>query len=392
MQLIKDLNNKPISAIPGRLPTNLICFSHLRWDFVFQRPQHILTRLSESTELFYIEEPVFLPGQTTPHYVYLKRGKHITIVKPQLPEGLGPKESKDIEIELFKDFMAGHQMADYAFWYYTPMALEFSRGYRPELTVFDCMDELSAFKFAPESIKLLEKELLKKADIVFTGGQSLYEAKKNQHQNIYAFPSSIDKAHFAQARTLKANKKDRKQLGFYGVIDERFDIGLIKDMAKMRPEWDIILVGPVVKIDPDTLPQNSNIYYTGSKTYAELPTLMAGWDLALIPFMLNESTRYISPTKTPEYLAAGLPVVSSAIKDVVHPYGKLGFVSIGTNAADFVAKAEIELNRSNKKEWLQKVDFFLAQNSWDQTCEQMTEKMKAVLAPAPAVYNSLIQS
>ena len=392
MQITSTPIQQSFNSNFNRLPVNMVCFSHLRWDFVFQRPQHLLTRLAESMNVFYLEEPI-TTNTGFPHYTYVSRGHQVTVITPQLPVGLTNEASLEIEKQLFTDFMAEHVLSDYGFWYYTPMALEFSRGHSPELVVFDCMDELSAFKFAPESIKTLEKELLQKADIVFTGGHSLYEAKKNQHKNIHAFPSSIDKLHFAKARTLKQERIDQAvTLGFYGVIDERFDIELIRGIAELRPEWEIELIGPVVKIDPATLPIRSNIHYIGSKTYSELPELIAGWDVALIPFLLNESTRFISPTKTPEYLAAGLPVVSTPIRDVINPYGKFGLVSIGHNAEDFVAFAEMELKRSDRKEWLQKVDFFLAHSSWDQTCEKMIELMNDTIKPPMLNFNTKIQS
>jgi len=392
MQITSTPIQQSFNSNFNRLPVNMVCFSHLRWDFVFQRPQHLLTRLAESVNVFYLEEPI-TTNTGFPHYTYVSRGHQVTVITPQLPVGLTNEASLEIQKQLFTDFMAEHVLSDYGFWYYTPMALEFSRGHSPELVVFDCMDELSAFKFAPESIKTLEKELLQKADIVFTGGHSLYEAKKNQHKNIHAFPSSIDKLHFAKARTLKQERIDQAvTLGFYGVIDERFDIELIRGIAELRPEWEIELIGPVVKIDPATLPIRSNIHYIGSKTYSELPELIAGWDVALIPFLLNESTRFISPTKTPEYLAAGLPVVSTPIRDVINPYGKFGLVSIGHNAEDFVAFAEMELKRSDRKEWLQKVDFFLAHSSWDQTCEKMIELMNDTIKPPMLNFNTKIQS
>jgi len=379
------------------LPKYLVCFSHLRWDFVFQRPQHLLTRLAKSTNVFYIEEPVIIASDKLPHYLFQERGDQITLIIPQLPQGLNPIDSIAMQEQLFDDFMTEYEIKDYGFWYYTPMALEFSRKYMPQLTVFDCMDELSAFKFAPESLKELEKELLKKANIVFTGGHSLYEARKDQHDHIYAFPSSIDKEHFAKARTVKNTIKikegsRRPKLGFYGVIDERFDIDLIKGIADIHPEWDIMLIGPVVKIDPQTLPLKRNIHYIGAKTYSQLPELMAEWDIALIPFLLNESTRFISPTKTPEYLAAGLPVISTAIRDVINPYSKLGLVSIGNTAADFVMLAEKELQRTDKREWQQKVDQFLANISWDITCDQMAQLMMSTLNPAPVFHSTLVQS
>jgi UDP-galactopyranose mutase len=245
------------------------------------------------------------------------------------------------------------------------------------------MDELSAFKFAPSELIHLEKELLTRADVVFTGGQSLYEAKKHQHQNIHPFPSSIDKVHFGKARKNIEPPADQKDIvgtkfGFYGVIDERFDYKLIGDAATLRPDWQFVLIGPTVKIDPAVLPKNENIHYLGGKSYDELPSYLAGWDIATIPFLLNESTRFISPTKTPEYLAAGIPVISTAIRDVVNPYGKKNLVSIVSNAEQFVAAAEKAL-AAPKKEWLEDVDAFLAKRSWDQTASDMMDLIRKAM-------------
>jgi UDP-galactopyranose mutase len=245
------------------------------------------------------------------------------------------------------------------------------------------MDELSAFKFAPAELIHLEKELLTRADVVFTGGQSLYEAKKHQHQNIHPFPSSIDKAHFGKARKEIEAPADQKHIkgkkfGFYGVIDERFDYELIGNAATLRPDWQFILIGPTVKIDPAVLPKNENIHYLGGKSYEELPTYLAGWDIAMIPFLLNESTRFISPTKTPEYLAAGIPVISTAIRDVVNPYGKKNLVSIVSNAEEFVNASEKAL-AAPKKEWLENVDAFLAKRSWDQTASDMMDLIRKAM-------------
>ena len=318
-------------------PTNLIVFSHLRWDFVFQRPQHLLTRFASMFNIFFIEEPIFERIEK-PSYAVSKRADNIWVMVPRVPNGTSPDEIKNIQKALFDRYMENKKLSDYAFWYYTPMALEFSRKHTPELIVYDCMDELSNFMFAPAALPALEKELLNIADAVFTGGRSLYEAKKNQHANIHAFPSSIDAAHFASARKLKYTGKIAKPftLGFFGVIDERFDTLLIKGIADARPDWHIDIIGPVVKIDEKILPKNANISYCGPVSYQDLPRHLAGWDVALIPFLINDSTKFISPTKTPEYLAAGLPVVSTAIRDVVNPYGINHYVEIAQNSREFI--------------------------------------------------------
>jgi UDP-galactopyranose mutase len=237
------------------------------------------------------------------------------------------------------------------------------------------MDELSAFKFAPPELIENEKRLLEKADLVFTGGQSLYEAKKDRHAKVFAFPSSIDAAHFRRARNTKEEPADQKsiahpRLGYCGVIDERIDIQLLAEMAEIRPDWQFIMIGPVVKIAEEDLPRRRNIHYLGGKDYKELPNYMAGWDAALMPFALNESTRFISPTKTPEYLAAGKPVVSTPIRDVVRPYGEKNLVQIASTAQEFIAACEKAM-REHSEEKTKQADDFLSQTSWDKTFSEM---------------------
>src|ERR1044072_7134229 len=244
------------------------------------------------------------------------------------------------------------------------MALRFTDQFNPVASVYDCMDELSAFKGAHSKLPALEKQLFSQVDRGFTGGQSLYEVKRNQHPNVYAFPSSIDASHFGKARKAVADPEDQAhiphpRLGFFGVIDERFDIELLDQIAARRPDWNYVIIGPVVKIDPETLPRHPNIHYLGGKKYSELPDYLAGWDIALLLFARNESTRFISPPKTPEYLAAGKPTISTSIRDDVRPYGELNLVEIADTADELIRAAEKILSVENRSEWLRKVDAFL---------------------------------
>jgi UDP-galactopyranose mutase len=285
---------------------------------------------------------------------------------------------------LLNSLIDDKEIKDYLLWYYSPMALIYSNHLYPSLIIYDCMDELSAFKFAPPELKKMETFLMNRADLVFTGGHSLYEAKKHLHYNIHPFPSSIDKSHFVVARTHKKDPKDQAPIphprfGFYGVIDERFHISLIDELSTLRPDWHFVLVGPVIKIDPAALPEKENVHYLGGRDYKDLPLYLSGWDVAILPFALNESTKYISPTKTPEYLAGGKPVISTSITDVVTPYGKQGLVHIADTAEGFIAEAENIFNDKNKKEWLKKVDAFLATNSWNETWHNMSELIDEAL-------------
>jgi glycosyltransferase involved in cell wall biosynthesis len=366
------------------LPKNLLCFSHLRWDFVFQRPQHLLTRFSQDLNVFFLEEPVF----DTVESAFLevdKKSNTLTVLRPHFKPGLNAEEVNTLLKSIVDNFLDKEDLQEWIFWYYTPMALSFSSHLKPYTVIFDCMDELSAFDFAPKELLDLEKKLLRISDLVFTGGHSLYEAKKHQHGNIFAFPSSIDKQHFASSRSIKTEPEDQAQvagvkIGFFGVIDERFDLELIDHLALQRPDWQIILIGPVVKIDPASLPKHPNIKYMGQKSYKQLPEYLSGWDLALIPFKLNESTRFISPTKTPEYLAAGVPVVSTPIRDVINPYGLQGLVQVAGTKEEFLSAADTLLKVKKSSKWLAKVDAFLADKSWDNTYSQMKSKISQVQA------------
>jgi UDP-galactopyranose mutase len=272
-------------------------------------------------------------------------------------------------------------------WYYTPSALRFSDHLAPEAIVYDCMDELSAFKNADPELPALERALFHRADLVLTGGHSLYEAKKHSHHNIHPLPSSVDVEHFASARRMKDEPDDQKhiahpRLGFFGVLDERLDIPLLEGLADARPDWQLVMLGPVVKIDPADLPRRSNIHYLGPKGYMDLPRYIAGWDVALVLFARNDATRFISPTKTPEYLAAGKPVVSTSIRDIVNPYGELGLVRIADAVPDFVSACDQALAEDPAARRA-RADAYLRNTSWDQTWSKTAMLLKAVSAPRP---------
>ncbi|HYF32368.1 MAG TPA: glycosyltransferase [Chitinophagaceae bacterium] len=331
---------------------------------------------------FFIEEPVFTDGEERMHVKLSQEG--VYVATPHLQHGLPEQEVTSRTRNMIDELFLEKEIENYALWYYTPMALLFSDHLSPAMTVYDCMDELSAFKFAPPALQQLEKQLLQQADLVFTGGVSLYEHKKHHHPNIHAFPSSIEKEHFAQARVIKQEPADQQyiqhpRIGFYGVVDERFDIGLLESVARQRPDWQFVILGPVVKIDPATLPRYNNIHYLGSKSYKELPAYLSGWDIAMIPFARNESTRFISPTKTPEYLAAARPVISTSIRDVVDPYQKNNLVEIADDTSSFIESGERILANQSKETWLHQVDSFLANNSWDNTWTSMMQLMGTVI-------------
>lgn len=353
---------------------DLVCLSHLRWNFVYQRPHHLMSRFARQQRVYFVEEPVFEPGIAA-HLGLSITAEGVFVVVPHLPEGLTSEARRD-SLERLLGLLL-RDSAGYLLWYYTPMALDFTRQLDPVAVVYDCMDELSAFRGAPPDIVQRETELMHAADVVFTGGQSLFEAKRARHTNIHAFPSSVEVGHFRTARKLLGDPADQAaiahpRLGFFGVIDERLDVALLDGVAAARPDWQLVMLGPTAKIDAADLPRRPNIHYLGQKAYRELPRYLARWDVAMLPFARNESTRFISPTKTPEYLAAGCPVVSTSIRDVVRPYGEQGLVRIADSVEEFVRQAQEAMSDRKDARWRRGVDAMLANMSWDRTWGEMS--------------------
>ncbi|MDB5622519.1 MAG: UDP-galactopyranose mutase [Devosia sp.] len=349
----------------------LICFSHLRWDFVLQRPQHLMQRFSAKRRVFFFEEHI----PTDHHLAYLEyhpfEGTEVVAVRPRLPRSWNEAEREQGLAEMLDVMIKLNRIHKPVLWFYTPMMFGFARHLDAAAVVYDCMDELANFRFAPPRLRSLEAELLQRSDAVFTGGYSLYEAKRHAHGNIHPFPSSVDTAHFAKARRPRSVGK---QFGFYGVVDERMDLELLAQVADMRPDWMFEIVGPVVKINPVDLPKAPNLRFVGQRDYADLPEIVSRWDVALMPFAVNEATRFISPTKTPEYLAAGKPVVTTPVPDVVRQYGEVKGVSIAAGASAFVAACEEALElAAAPASWLPEVDAILSEMSWDKTAGHMDE-------------------
>lgn len=358
----------------------LIVFCHLRWDFVFQRPQHLMTRLARHYKVLFVEEPCLCSG---PAWLERKEvAPNITVCRPHTP--IEAPGFHDDQLPTLSSLLAELAMEekDPIVWFYTPMALPLLNGLRPAKVVYDCMDELAAFKNAPKQLLQRESALLNLADVVFTGGPSLYQNKRERHANVHCFPSSVDAHHFHLARERSISHPDQEhiahpRLGFYGVIDERFDTELVRAMAVAHPHWQIVLVGPVLKIDPASLPCLPNVHYLGQREYADLPRFLAGWDVCLLPFAINASTRYISPTKVLEYMAAELPSVSTPITDVAVPYGDV--VEIAATPAQFIGACQRQLmldanQRSRQRSRMREI---VAGTSWDRTAASMHELLQA---------------
>lgn len=374
---------------------SLVVFSHLRWDFVYQRPQHLLSRLAGRYCVTYIEEPRCEPSQE-PHLQMRMPEDRLTIVTPVTKCSAPGYDEQQLPIirPLIRRYLRETHSFGGVAWFYTPMALPLIYDMSPKLTIYDCMDELSKFRFAPAELVLRERELLELADVVFTGGPSLYRHKKSLHPNVHCFPSSVDAGHFGRACSGLAEPEDMRglphpRIGFFGVVDERFDLELLDFAAKAHPDWQFVIIGPVVKIDPDSLPRHENIHYLGQREYKTLPQYLSGWDVCILPFARNESTEFISPTKTLEYMAAERPIVSTPITDVAEPYGDI--VYLGATPGEFVRSCEQALQEhpAERMRRIEGMRHVLAGTSWDKTVRSMDHEIRTMLKKRRATINAL---
>lgn len=378
---------------------DLICISHLRWDFVWQRPQHILSRLAKHYRIFFVEEPMTDTNAGEPRLsVSTGRGEDpVTVIRLMQPAeenrwiGHADTETQRTYEELLTQFLKQQDSTDRILWLYTPMAAPFVAALRPNMLVYDVMDELSAFKGAPAALREQDRTMLRTADVVFTGGVSMYRARLPYANNIHLFPSGVEIDHFARAaeRTMPQpadlGELSPPIIGYFGVIDERMDMAALAALAGAHPEWNIVMLGPVVKIDPGDLPQAPNLHFLGMKDYQELPSYLAYFDVAMVPFAMNEATRYLSPTKTLEYLAAGKPVVAAPIADIVELYGD--YVRIAETPEEYVALTEAALaeisteSPAERRARVARVDKLLQLHTWDYIAGEMQKLLDAAAQP-----------
>ena len=374
------------NTAPSRLASpdevqDLVCFSHLRWDCGYGRPQQLLSRASQSWRVWYVEETVWCE---TLRLDVRPVDARIQVVVPHLPQGIDGQTALRLQRQLINQFLEAQQLTDFIAWYYTPTDLLFTDHLQPRLTVYDCTDELSVD--TSPSLAAAEERLMQRADLVYADSYRLYEAKQHAHGQLFAFPSCVDLSQFGPGRETLPDPDDqqgltRPRLGYCGVIDERVNFSLLADLSQRQPNWQFILLGPVVGVDPAVLPQGPNLHYLGLKDYQELPAYFGNWQVALLPFAINGATRHIHPTRTSEYLAAGLPVASTPIRDVVRRYGGCRHVLIGDTAPAFEKAVALALTIQHGTDW-QAVDGLLLNQSWDETWQHMQQLIDGQLQKA----------
>jgi len=372
---------------PAQRPTILV-MSHLRWGFVYQRPQHVLSRLAAHCDILFVEEPVC--DETAPCLSIAAVAPGVEVVTPHLRD---PSPGfADVHFQplgsMLDELLAERRIKSPLVWFYTPMALPILKTIEARAIVYDCMDDLASFRFAPPALVEREGRLMDLADVVLAGGPSLHASRKARRPDTHCLPSAVDVAHFSRA-DLDPRSDDAAaaaalhdgipgpRLGYMGVIDERLDMPLLDDLARHRPDWSFVMVGPVAKIDPASLPKRPNIHWKGMASYAVLPHLLPHWDVALMPFALNEATRFISPTKTLEYLAGGVGVVSTPVPDVVSLYGHVVRVAAGADAFEQAIEQELARPGAADARHAAQVTALLQSSTWD----AMVARVVAAIQP-----------
>jgi len=387
-----DRTDRATRVVPT-LDAPLIVHSHLRWDFVWQRPQQLLSRFAESAPVLFVEEPLFADDVVHARLDLGTPTPNVTRAVPVLPGALrddGDRALTEVRSLLFAALARGGPLAGRftapVQWFYTPMPAPTMLGaFGERAVVYDCMDELSKFRFAPRELVERERLLMSRADVVFTGGHKLWRSKSRLHDNVHFFGCGVDSAHFAKARLSDTPTPadladvDVPVLGYYGVIDERVDYALVRALAEANPDCVVAMVGPVVKVDPRELPQAPNIRWLGQKTYAELPTYAKAFDVCLMPFALNEATEYINPTKTLEYMAAGKPIVSTPIADVLHHFASV--VAVGDTPESFVRAVRAALEAPDPARIARGIGM-----AKDNTWEAIVARMQGIIADALAPH------
>ena len=350
------------------METQLVVLSHLRWTFVWQRPQHIISRLARDRRTWFVEEPVACDVDAP----RLRTEDHgaVTRVWLEVPgEGHVGFDARCAASYADAVRQLLGESTDRTVWLYTPMALDMAGALRPSTLVYDVMDDLASFKGAPAELRLRHRQALRQADVVFTGGRSLHRGVlPHRPKGTHLFPSGVEPEHYAPASALRPAQRPAPVAGYVGVIDERVDLDLLGGLADALPDWEIQVVGPVAKIDADSLPQAPNLHYPGSAPYSRLPEVMAGFDVALMPFALNEATRSISPTKTLEYFAAGLPVVSTRVPDVVADHG--AHVHLADDGPGFAAACHRARRRPSTART--EIDAVVRRHTWDSIAARMS--------------------
>ncbi len=382
-------------AAPG-----ILCLSHLAWDYVWQRPQHILSRLARHYPVLYVNEPVLGPPNSEPYLKLIDKKDNLTAWQPMFPDRPDVLENwRSLYVGLVQELLLHHGWArrngqklmnqqPLLLWFYTPIPYYFLDHISADLVVYDVMDELANFKNAARDMPAREDRLLTEADVVFAGGLSLYQARQGRHPNLHLFRSGVEAGHFARVLHPATEMADEVAglphpiLGYYGVIDERIDLDLLQAIAAKHPEWSIVMVGPVTKIEQNGLPRLNNLHYLGKQPYERLPHFLKAFDVCLMPFQINEATRYISPTKTLEYMAAHKPIVSTPVPDVVTNWSDVVRIAAGPEEfarAIKTALAEPESQQAARKAREKK---HLAAYSWDRIAAEMNRLIRASLQPA----------
>lgn len=360
----------------------IVVHSHLHWDWVWQRPQQFLSRISHRHSVLFVQEPIAVEGLAAPR-ARIREAEglpNLTVLALEFPRPLiaAREACDDAQYRLVREALTGslgRKFARPVQWFYDPMAVvPFAGKMEERAVVYDCMDQLSQFRGAPPELIRRERELLNLADVVFAGGPKIHKAKRLVNTNCHCYGCGVDVKHFGRAAAASTSIPDDlsalpgPRLGYFGVVDERMDYELVAALADAHPEWSVVIIGPWTKVDPGTFPQRANLHWFGGRDYQQLPNYVKGFDVCLMPFAINEATEFINPTKALEYMAAARPIVSTAIEDVVLQFSDV--VHVAHNRDGFIQACEEAVQRPDQQR-IARGRELASGNSWEEIVDRL---------------------
>ena len=368
---------------------SIVVHSHLKWDWVWQRPQQFLSRLSDKHRVLFVEAPDVYDGAhvTRVDLREVTDFPNINVLQIKIPakrrsDTTWIDQERRRVVQSLLSGPLGQSFTSIVQWFYDPMAVTAFAGQLDEqLIVYDCMDELSLFRGAPPELVRRERELLALADVVFAGGPKIWSAKRELNPNCFCYGCGVDAKHFGEAcdpqLRVPHDMADlpRPVFGYIGVVDERIDYELLARLADST-QGSVVMVGPWTKVDPASFPRRDNFHWLGSRDYSELPGYAKGFDVCIMPFAMNEATRFINPTKALEYMATGRPIVSTPVEDVVAQFSDV--ITIANDATTFANACERAAVQPDSRQ----IESGLAlaqQNSWESIVARLEQHIEEAL-------------
>lgn len=379
---------------PSHQRKRIVCLSSTRWSFLWQRPQQIMSRLCARHDILYVDPPfpvaeeqvrgisndesgtlIVKNLQTINDALQIFRPLEISRFSyPDLDSNELLKMNQELlQCQIQKAlFQLGWQHP--LLWLYDPRNVNLVDQLNPCGVIYDCVDSFRSFSWSHPHVSIWEEALVDRADVVLATSRALYQERLRKNRYTFLVPNAADYKHFSPwqgyEKPADITAISRPRLGFIGAIYEWVDLELLQVIADKSPAWNLVLIGP--KQHGLQLPERSNIHWLGQRGYAELPAYVHSFDVALIPFLVNETTQHANPIKFWEYLAAGKPVVSTLLPEIPDVPGVVWRSENHSMFCNHCAQAlELVQHPLSRNKIITKARAIAYANSWENRCKRI---------------------